>query len=183
MRFQTDVLPASSRLRFRLPSRDDAAFYLKLMNEPDYRHFIADLGLRSEEDAIGYIEDKSLARFATFGVGLWVVEEKRTGTPIGVCGLVIRPELDHPDLGYGFLEDFRGKGYAREAARAVVDFAQTVLGLECLCAITHPDNHASDKLLKKLDFAREGQKDLKEIGSTSDYYHLDLSVSAQARRM
>jgi RimJ/RimL family protein N-acetyltransferase len=177
LRFQTEQLPVSTRLRFRVPSRDDGAFYLKLMNEPDYRHFIADLGLRSIEDAVGYIENKSLARFSMFGVGLWLVEEKDTGNPIGVCGLVVRPELELPDLGYGLLEDYRGKGYAREAGEAVVKFAQTELKLECLCAITHPDNTPSGKLLKKLGFSKQGQRQLSEIGATSDYYYLDLSAA------
>jgi RimJ/RimL family protein N-acetyltransferase len=181
LRFQTEQIPVSSRLRFRLPSRDDAAFYLKLMNEPDYRHFIADHGLSSEEDAISYIENKTLARFSMFGVGLWLVEKKDTGDPIGVCGLVIRPELENPDIGYGLLEDYRGKGYALEAAEAVLEFAQEELKLECLCAITHPDNTPSGKLLKKLGFTRQGQRQLSEIGAIADYYFRELSAAEKGK--
>ena len=170
MSFPLGPHPASERLRFRLPSVTDAAFYLKLMNEPDYHRFIADHGLRTVEDAAIYIRTKTLARFAKSGVGLWLVEARSSGEPIGVCGLVIRPELDHPDLGFGFLEEHRGQGLAREAATAVLEFAHKNLKLRSVCAITHPGNQRSANLLKKVGFVQDGQRHLMEIGATSDYY-------------
>ncbi|MEP2703619.1 MAG: GNAT family N-acetyltransferase [Roseibium sp.] len=170
MRYSSSSIPVSKRLTFRLPTREDAAFYLKMMNEPDYIRFIADHGIRCEEDALGYIEAKSLARFEKHGVGLWVVETRATGTPIGVCGLVVRDGLDYPDLGYGFLEAHRGKGYAREASQAVLDFARSNLNMKTLCAITDPDNERSNGLLKKVGFVQDGQKYLAEIGEISDYF-------------
>lgn len=174
MNLPSGRFPDSDRLRFKLPSRHDAAFYLKLMNEPDYLHFIADHGLRTEEDVIGYIENKTLARFSKFGVGLWLVEEKDSGSPVGVCGIVVRRELEHPDLGYGLLEAHRGKGYAKEAAEAVLKFARNKLGLKTICAITHPDNVRSAHLLTKIGFVQDGQRELSEIGSTADFYILAL---------
>ena len=170
MNFSTEQLPVSERLLFRLPTSNDAGFYRKLMNEPDYIRFISDQGIRTDEDAISYIEDKSLSRFAKYGVGLWVVETRDTKTPIGVCGLVVRDELDCPDLGYGFLQDYRGKGYAREAGQAVLDFAREHLDVRLLCAITDPENTRSSGLLKKVGFVYEGQRHLAEIGATSDYF-------------
>ncbi|MEP3045293.1 MAG: GNAT family N-acetyltransferase [Roseibium sp.] len=162
--------PASQRLTFRRPTPEDAAFYLKLMNEPDYIRFITDHGIRSEADALSYIEAKSLARFEKHGVGLWVFEITESTTPVGVCGLVVRDGLDYPDLGYGFLEAFRGKGYAREAGQAVLEFAQSELNLKTLCAITDPENTKSSRLLEKIGFVQNGQKDLAEIGEISDYF-------------
>lgn len=170
MSFPLGPFPASDRLKFRLPSVNDAAFYLKLMNQPDYHRFIADHGLRTQEDAANYVRNKTLARFANAGVGLWLVEARETGEPAGVCGLVVRPELGFPDLGYGFLEEYRGNGYAREAASAVLEFAASELKLRTLCAITHPDNERSANLLKKVGFEHHGQRHLAEIGATSDYY-------------
>ncbi|GAA0784764.1 N-acetyltransferase [Roseibium denhamense] len=170
MSFPLGPFPACERLRFRLPSTNDAAFYLKLMNEPDYIRFIANHDLKTEEDALQYIKGKSLARFAQHKVGLWVVELKETGDPVGVCGLVFRKELEHPDLGYALLEKYRGRGFAREAATAVLEFAGKVLKLRTLCAITAPDNAASSNVLKKIGFEADGQLHLTEIGATADYY-------------
>jgi ribosomal-protein-alanine N-acetyltransferase len=168
--FPLGPFPVSERLRYRLPSTNDAAFYRKLMSEPDYIRFIADHDIRTEADAEAYIKSKSLARFAKQGVGLWLAELKETGTPAGVCGLVIRKELSYPDLGFALLEEHRGQGYGREAGQAVLDFASRELKLRTLCAITHPDNERSANLLMKLGFEADGQRHLEEIGSTADYY-------------
>lgn len=170
MTFPLGPFPVSERLRYRLPSPNDAAFYRKLMSEPDYVRFIADHGIRTEADAAAYIKAKTLARFAKQGVGLWLVELKDAGTPVGVCGLVIRKELSYPDLGFAFLGEYRGRGYGREAGQAVLDFASSELKLRTLCAITHPDNARSANLLTKLGFEADGQRHLDEIGSISDYY-------------
>lgn len=170
MTFPLGPFPASERLRFRLPSLNDAVFYQKLMSEPDYKRFIHDYGIESPEDAASYIKSKSLARFAAQGVGLWLVELKETGEPVGICGLVVRKELKYPDLGFAFHSDYRGQGFGREAGQAVLDFCTRELNLRTLCAITHPDNERSANLLTKLGFEASGQRHLAEIGSTADYY-------------
>jgi RimJ/RimL family protein N-acetyltransferase len=51
---------------------------------------------------------------------------------------------------------FWGKGYAFEAASAVLDYAQIALGLKSIVAITSEENHASAKLLEKLGLPFEG---------------------------
>ncbi|POF32918.1 GNAT family N-acetyltransferase [Roseibium marinum] len=170
MSFPLGPFPTSERLRFRLPSANDAGFYLNLMNEPDYIRFISDAGIRTAEQAMQYIKGKSLARFAAHGVGLWLVELKETGEPIGVCGLVVRKELKYPDLGFALLEAFRGQGFGREAGQAVLDFTRKDLKLRALCAITHPENTRSANLLRKIGFEADGQRHLSEIGETSDYF-------------
>lgn len=170
------LAPASSRLDFRRPNRSDAAFYLELTNEPDYIRFIRDTGLRTLADASIYIEEKALSVFREHGVGLWVVEEHSTGSPIGLCGLIVRAGLEFPDLGYAFLSAYRGRGYALEAARATVSFARSDLGVSTLCAITHPDNQRSARLLENVGFSRDGQRTLLSIGSPADYFVIDLTA-------
>lgn len=53
-------------------------------------------------------------------MGINLVALKETGKPIGACGLLKREALDYPDLGYAFLPEFWGKGYAMEAADAIL---------------------------------------------------------------
>ena len=70
-----------------------------------------------------------------------------------MCGLIRRPELEGPDLGFAFLPEFTGMGYAHEIAEATLLHAHDVLKLSRVVAITAPTNQASINVLKKLGFA------------------------------
>jgi len=75
---------------------------------------------------------------------------KSDGTMIGICGLFKRDNLEDPDIGFGVLPDYCGKGYAGEAAAAVVNFARNELGITALTAIVSPTNAPSIGLIEKL---------------------------------
>ncbi len=87
-----------------------------------------------------------------YGFALNLVRLKEGGVPIGICGLVKRDTLPDPDLGFALLEAHWRRGYAVEAASAVMEHARTVLRLPRLLAITTPDNDASGRVLHKLGF-------------------------------
>lgn len=146
----------TERLALREPNTGDAAFLARLMNEPDWLRFIGDRGVRTEQDAAAYVEQRLLPPFREHGFGLFVVEPLPGGAPLGICGLVKRPSLDTPDLGFAFLSEHRGRGYAVESGRAVLADAQRRLGLERVLAITHPDNHASVRVLERLGLTAAG---------------------------
>jgi RimJ/RimL family protein N-acetyltransferase len=59
------------------------------------------------------------------------------------------------DIGYALLKNYEGKGYAREAANAVIEWAFSTLKINSLCAITTHDNLRSISLLAKLGFVVE----------------------------
>jgi RimJ/RimL family protein N-acetyltransferase len=67
-----------------------------------------------------------------------------------MCGLLKRDELPDADIGFAFMPDFWNKGFAYEAAAAVMNDARERLKLERVLAITNQDNEASIKLLEKL---------------------------------
>lgn len=140
----------TERLLLRKLTADDAAFALELLNEPAYIKNIADRGVRTEADAVAYITKGPLASYEKFGLGLNAVVLKDTGETIGMCGLLRRDYWDETDIGYALLERFWYKGYAYEAAAAMIDYGRKVLGLKRIVAITAPDNDASIKLLEKL---------------------------------
>jgi hypothetical protein len=93
------------------------------------------------EEARAYIRAGALRSFADNGIGPYaiVVDDSGSredgGVGVGVAGLFQRPYLDAPDLGYALVTEAQGKGYALEAARAVVAHAKEVLGLSRLLAI------------------------------------------------
>lgn len=139
---------------------DDAEFILELVNEEPFVRFIGDKGVRNHDDACQYILTGPVASYERHGHGLYRVALKEGMVPIGICGMLKRDGLDHPDLGFAFFERHWFRGYASEAAAAVLEHSRTSLGHRRVLAITSPDNAASIRLLTKLGFVLEGSKRL-----------------------
>ncbi len=146
----------TERLLIRPFTLEDAPFILRLLNEPSFIENIADKGVRTLEQARAYMEGGPLASYATHGHGLWLVEHQVTGNPMGMCGLIRRDTLPEVDLGYAFLPEFWGLGYATEAAAACVSWGRHTLGLRTLLAIVSPGNASSIRLLQSLGFLPSG---------------------------
>jgi len=140
----------TDRLVLRWLSTDDAEFILELLNDPSFLRFIGDKGVRTLADARQYILNGPVEMYVRLGHGLYLVELKEGGIPVGMCGLIKRDGLDHVDIGFAFLPQYRAQGYAYEAASAVMTYGKDVLGLKRIVAITSPDNDASGRLLEKL---------------------------------
>lgn len=149
-------LLSTERLQLRqlTDSDDDAHFTLALLNDPDFHRYIGDRGVRTLEDARGYNQRGPIAMYRDRGYGMYRVE-LQDGTPIGQCGLLKRDGLDDVDIGFAFLPEYRGRGYALEAAQAVMNWGESVLALTRIVAIASPDNRASIGLLERLGLRRE----------------------------
>jgi RimJ/RimL family protein N-acetyltransferase len=148
------LVASTDRLRIRRLVEGDAAFILDLLNQPSFLRFIGDRGVRSQDDARAYIRNGPIESYRANGHGLYAVELLETGVAIGMCGLLKRPTLDDPDIGFAFLPAYWSKGYAMESARAVLEHADA-LGLERIVAITSVDNESSMRLLERLGFVFE----------------------------
>lgn len=123
----------TQRLFVRRMTVDDAPFILTLLNEPSFLQYIGDKKVRNLEDARQYILNGPIASYERYGFGQLLVELRDTRTPIGMCGILQRAELPDPDIGFALLPDFWNKGFAFEAASAVLDNApDRVLGLRRL---------------------------------------------------
>jgi [ribosomal protein S5]-alanine N-acetyltransferase len=140
----------TERLALRKLSSDDAEFILELLNEPSFMKNIGDKGVRTSADAVRYIQNGPVASYERFGFGLYLVQLKNSGIPIGICGLLRRESLEDVDVGFAFLPKFWSKGYAVESASAVMKHGRSVLGIGRIVAITAPDNYGSIKVLEKI---------------------------------
>ena len=151
------MLPAleTGRLTLRRIGLGDAGFILGLLNEPSFLLHIGDKGVRTENEARRYIENGPLASYARFGFGLGLLQRRDGGEPIGICGLLKRDWLEDVDLGFALRPPFWGRGYAFEAASAVLVQAREELGLRRIVAVTSLDNGPSIQLLGKLGFRFE----------------------------
>lgn len=140
----------TERLALRWFTPADAPLILHLLNEPLFLRFIGDKNVRTLDDARHYLRHGPLASYAKHGFGLFHVSLKADGTPIGMCGLLKRDTLDNVDVGFAYLPQFGGRGYATEAAQATLRYGRTELGLKQIVAITAPDNESSMNVLKKI---------------------------------
>ena len=131
-------------------SADDAPFMLRLLNDPSFIQHIGDRGVRDVDAARTYLANGVIASHEKHGYGLDLVVLKATGEPVGICGLVRRDYLDDPDIGFAFLPEHAGLGYAFESAAAVLANARSALGLPRVLAIVSPDNARSIRLLEKI---------------------------------
>ena len=145
----------TERLSLRKLTVDDAEFILTLLNEPSFLRYIGDKKVRNFDDARQYILNGPVASYERHGFGLNCVELRESHTPIGMCGLLKRDELPDPDIGFALLPDFWNKGFAFEAAEAVLKDARERLKIQRILAITSLDNDASINLLKRLGFKFE----------------------------
>jgi len=146
------LITETQRLTLRCLTLTDAEFYLNLLNDPLWIKNIGDKGVHTIEAAREAIVSKHLAVQEKMGFSIYLVERTSDHAAIGLCGLVRREQLDEIDIGYGFLPEYRGQGYASEAVESMIDFAKEKLKLSRLLAIVSPHNLASSNLLKKQGF-------------------------------
>lgn len=157
------IILETDRLILRHMSPDtDAEFVLELLNQPSFVQYIGDKGVRTLDDARQYILNGPMKSYGQNGFGLYTVELKENGVPIGISGLVKRDTLPDADIGFAFLPAYWSQGFAVESAAAVMTYARETLGRVRVLAITSPDNERSAKLLGKIGLRFERMLNLTE---------------------
>lgn len=163
----------TERLILREIVEEDAEFIYDLVNQPSFIKYIGNRNIHTIENARDFIENRYRQSYREHGFGLYTVELKENGVPIGICGFVKRETLPDADIGFAFLPQFERRGYAYESAAAVMKYGMDVLGLKRVLAITTTDNERSGKLLAKLGFKFErlikqppGDEELKLFSSS-----------------
>jgi ribosomal-protein-alanine N-acetyltransferase len=150
---QLTSVMTTERLSLSILSEQDADFMQRLLNTEGWLRFIGDRNVHSVEDAIAYIRKiKSTADFH-----YWVARLKSSGTPLGIVTLIKRVYLPHFDIGFAFMPEYGGYGYAFEAAGEVMNMLKGYSLYNPILATTVPHNVQSIKLLTKLglQFERE----------------------------
>jgi RimJ/RimL family protein N-acetyltransferase len=139
----------TSRLQITHFEATDTAFIYELLNSPQWLQFIGDRNIKNEQDALRYIQESIFASYQQHGFGFYKVS-LLDGTPIGMCGLIKRPNLPYIDIGFAFLPRYTNNGYGFESAQSVMNYAFNELKVSELAGITLTKNIASIKLLEKL---------------------------------
>ena len=158
------AVPDTERLTLRHLESSDAGFMLALLNDPSFLHNIGDRGVRTVDEARAYITTGPVSKYRHGGFGMYRIGVRANDQPAGICTLLQRETLEHPDLGFALLPEFRSRGFAYESSAAMIAYARDVLSLVRLVAIAAPGNEASARLLRKLGFAAEHTVRLSEDG-------------------
>ena len=151
----------TERLILRKLEETDAERMFLLDSNPEVMKYIGIPPLSDiseSEKIIGMIQQQYLDN----GVGRLAVTEKESGLLIGWSGLKLLTQETNGyqnvyELGYRFLPEFWGKGYAEESARASLDFGFTALNADPIYAYAHCENDASNHILRKLGFEKTGE--------------------------
>ena len=151
-----DLFADTERLHLRRLTGEDLDDIHGLMSDPDVMRFSLD-GPMSRKQVAGWL-DGVLRSYDENGWGRYRVEEKQTGRFAGVCGFLLWPDVDgrrEVEIGYRFLPDTWGKGYATEAASACRDVGFGEFGLTRLVSLIEAENVASWKVAEKVGMRLE----------------------------
>jgi [ribosomal protein S5]-alanine N-acetyltransferase len=132
----------------------DSLFMFELLNTEGWIEFIGDRNVTSELQAKEYIRRLK----ASPSIEYFVVTIRSGGRPIGIVSFVKRDYLEAHDLGFAFLPEFAGRGFAFEAAYTILR-AKVSQGHRLILATTLPNNARSISLLLKLGFSFERHGD------------------------
>jgi RimJ/RimL family protein N-acetyltransferase len=147
------TLIETERLILRELVPDDAAGMFALDSDPEVHKYVGNKPITSIDQASHVIE-LIRAQYAANGIGRWAVIERATGNFVGWSGLKLMKEpinghVNHLDLGYRFIKQYWGRGYATETAVASVRYGFEEMNRQHIYGITHIDNLASQNVLKK----------------------------------
>lgn len=142
---------STERLVLKPLTINDSQFIRELVNTPGWLRFIGERNVHSEEDAVKYIQ-KILSNP---NINYWVVKARTVNSSLGVVTLIKRNYLEYHDIGFAFLPDSFGRGYAKEAALSLLNHVFSTGNHSHIQAITLPDNQSSIALLEKLGFVFE----------------------------
>ena len=126
----------------------DIPDWAKIESDADVRRFV-DGTVLSFKEAGEYVE-MNIRQYQRIGYGRYAVRLKETGNLIGMCGFL--KENYGIDFGYRYSKNSWGKGFGFEAAKVVLNYGVSELGLEKVVGLTAEENSGSIRILEKLGF-------------------------------
>lgn len=153
--------PTTRDLEHRAMTLQDAEAFFALNSNVEVMRHTGEPPLQSLDDARNAIEN--YPDFERFGYGRWRCFLKDTETMIGFCGLKCLDDLRCVDVGFRFLPEYWGRGFATQACRASLEYGFEVIGLERIVGLVLPENPASSRVLEKCGMRNMGQFEYEEF--------------------
>lgn len=145
---------STERLNLRKMTRKDAENLMVIFADTvAMKHYPS---TKNENETKKWI-DWTLNNYTNYGVGLWIVEDKKTGDFLGQCGIVPQ-EVDgeiEMEIGYLFARHVWGNGYATEAALACKEYGFKKLKKEKMISLIDSANINSIKVAERIGMKME----------------------------
>jgi RimJ/RimL family protein N-acetyltransferase len=147
----------TERLKLRQWRSSDVVANTAMLSDPDTARFIAADGKPVITELAGWRNAAIMAgHWALHGAGMFVVEEKTSEKFIGRVGPWFPPGWPGFEVGWGIAREFRGKGYALEAARASIDWCFAIFELDEITHCIDCENAPSQAVARRLG-AKKGR--------------------------
>jgi RimJ/RimL family protein N-acetyltransferase len=160
----------TNRIGFSKWKQDDKELAELLWGDEKVTKYICASGHFCTDDIQNRL-NREIENNKEFSVQYWPIFELTSNELVGCCGL--RPYAKNEyEIGVHLCSKFWGKGYATEAANAVINYAFEVIGAKSLFAGHNPNNTVSKKLLKKLGFSYIGDEFYEPTGLYHPSYEL-----------
>lgn len=147
----------TERLEIRPFTLQDAEAYWPLVSDPAVLRYTGEAPVNSIDAVRELLTSRPLRDYDMHGYGRMACIEKSTGRLVGFCGLKYLEDLQETDIGYRFLPDCWGKGYATESAQIIMQDGARALGLGRIIGLVEPENIGSVRVLEKLGLAFESK--------------------------
>jgi RimJ/RimL family protein N-acetyltransferase len=159
----------TERLRLRQWRGDDRKPYAAMLADPGTARFITPDGKPVVDEMTGWRHAVVMAgHWVLHGAGMFVVEEKSSGQFAGRVGPWSPPGWPGFEVGWGIAREFRGKGFAVEAARASIGWAFATFDIDRIVHCIDRENAASQGVARRLGASKDGEFDL--FGHVADVW-------------
>ena len=159
----------TKRLKLRMWQESDIEPNTAMLADPASGRFITADGKPVTDTYAGWRNATIMSgHWLLHGVGMFVVEEKSSGKFAGRVGPWCPPGWPGFEVGWGIASDFRGKGYALEAARASIDWIFANFEIDQIIHCIDRENVASQSVARRLGATIEREIDL--FGKVADVW-------------
>ena len=159
----------TERLKLRPWRSADIVPNTAMLADPASGRFITADGKPVTDSWIGWRNAAILAgHWVLHSVGMFVVEERQTGRYVGRVGPWFPPGWPGFEVGWGIAREFRGKGYALEAARAAIDWSFATFDIDEIIHVIDRENTASQAVARRLGAEKWREIDL--FGHVADVW-------------
>jgi len=163
----------TKRLLLRRLVPDDAPAIQQLRSDDSVNKYLDRPKSMSMEESLAFVE-KINANLVGGNSVYWVICFKEDTALIGtICLWNFDHEKEMADLGYELTPAQQGKGIVQEAVKSVINYGFAIMQLKVIAGLTHAENKASRKLLKRMNFEEDLKYDYvskEEAGENAVYF-------------
>jgi len=170
-----DMQIETERLILRRFTTDDAEEYFPLVADPAVNRYTGQNLVQTVEQVRQLLLDLPIRDYEVIGYGRMACIEKSSGRLIGFSGMKYLPEFQEPDVGYRFVQDAWGKGYATESASVLMQQCIRDFKLRRVIGLVDRNNLGSSNVLKKLGLNFEREIKVDGYPTNLDFYGLDIA--------